>query len=667
MAINNIDEYNQKVDLLLKYKESYYDFDEPLISDREYDELYKEVKSYELNNKSEIRADSPTNSVGGGVSSHFEKHRHKTRMWSLDNVFKDKDLKHWIDKIFNILKKIQIEDTQNLTCCISPKYDGMSLNLFYSNGVLQSATTRGNGIEGENVINNANMIDSIPKRISFMGEIEIRGEVVMSKKAFDELNENNSEKVFANPRNAVAGTMRQLDSNLVGKRNLDFIAWGIGYCDESFRDFCLKDSYDSNDLYDVLSVFKTLNFNVPYIKRIKLDEIKESYKEILAMRDSFDFLLDGCVIALCDRDLQDKMGFTQKAPRFAFAFKFPPTEVIVVIRDIIAQVGRTGIITPVAIFEPTLLEGASISRATLHNYSEIERKDIRVGDSCLLVRSGDVIPKITKVLDDRRNGAEVAVEKPRFCPVCHHELSYEDIFIYCNNSNCSAIIKAKLQHFASKKCMNIMGLGDKIIDILVDLNLVKTFDDIYKLDRETLLKIEGFKEKKVKNILDAIEDSRINREFWRLIHGLGILHIGEVASKKLASFGTAIFSFGLEELEQIEQFGEEMAQSFYDFCYQNKEFIENLMQIITSKFLVSDDNDDNRFYNKTCVITGSFSIPRDIIKAKLESLGAKVTSSISAKSDFLIVGDNAGSKLEKAMDLGISILHSDDISDILGD
>lgn len=688
--IKDYTEYLELVKRLNLYAKHYYELDDPIASDFEYDELYKAIKLYEENNIDKIAKDSPTQRVGGKILKDFSKNGHKKRMWSLEDIFNYNDLCEWLIKLTNAVNKIKKNKSQtlfdvntnekdsitiehssieNLHFCISPKYDGMSLNLLYENGILQSATTRGDGEIGELVTQNAKTINSIPHKIPFKGTIEIRGEVVLSKENFWNLNkerEENKESLFANPRNAAAGSMRQLDANLTAKRNLDFVAWGIGeYSLKDLQEYSGKSEFGFYDILMLLPEFGFREFR--YLERVNAKNIENEYQKILKDRDNYTFMLDGFVIVLDNLELQDVLGFTQKAPRYACAYKFPATEVVIKIESIVAQVGRTGIITPVANFTKALLDGAFISRATLHNYKEIEQKDIRINDSCLLVRSGDVIPKITKVLHDRRNGDEIIITKPTHCPVCKHKLHYDDIYIYCINPNCDAIIKARLIHFASKKCINIDGLGSSIIELLVDLGYIKKCQDIYGLQEKDLLNLGGFKQKKAQNIINAINDSIGNREFWRFIHSLGILHIGEVASKKLANFGCAIFDYNIDELQAISGFGMDMAQSFYDFCIDNRNFIDEMYKILKPKMqdMTSTQDIDSIFYNKICVITGSFESSRDSIKAKLESLGAKVTSSVSAKTDYVIAGENAGSKLAKAKELGVKIIESSELSRLL--
>lgn len=685
--IKSYEEYLESIKTLNLYAKHYYELDDPIASDSEYDMLYKAVKLYEENNIDKIAKDSPTQRVGDEILKDFSKNKHKKRMWSLEDVFSYDDLCEWLTKLSNAILRIQKNsitptlfdtdidqtdsiDINTLHFCISPKYDGMSLNLLYENGILQSATTRGDGEIGELVTQNAKTLHSLPHTIPFKGSIEIRGEVVLSKENFARLNEEqerNNKALFANPRNAAAGSMRQLDPNLTKERNLSFVAWGIGSVDMKELEKYAKKTHIG--FYDMLMLLPEFGFSpFRYLERVNAESIEREYQKILNDRDNYPFMLDGFVIVLDDLALQDKLGFTQKAPRFACAYKFPATEVVINIESITPQVGRTGIITPVANFKPTPLDGAFISRATLHNYKEIEQKDIRIRDYCLLVRSGDVIPKITKVLHERRKGDEIKIVKPTHCPICSHELSYEDIYIYCTNPNCDAIIKAKLIHFASKKCMDIDGLGSSIIELLVDNGVIKECKDIYSLEEKDFLKFEGFREKKAQNLINAIKDSIGNREFWRFIHALGILHIGEVASKKLANYGYEIFDYNIEQLQEIDGFGKDMAQSFYDFCTHNKDFINEMQEILKPQLQniqTTQVNTDSIFYQKTCVITGTFTLSRDSIKARLEMLGAKVSSSISTKTDFLIAGEKAGSKLSKAKELGIKIIESSELAQIL--
>ena len=585
-----------------------------------------------------------------------------------------------------------------LRFCVSPKYDGMSLNLIYKDGRLHSAITRGDGQKGELVTANALMVSGIPHEINFKGEIEIRGEVVISKKNFSLLNEERKAKgldEFANARNVASGSMKQLDQSLVKQRYLEFVPWGVGYFEA--LDFANLDSKaghveattqseketeskieKTQSLYAFLTHLQTLGFRRPdYLRLASQEELEDAYEEVLKRREELDFWLDGFVIVLDDLALHAKLGYTQRTPRFACAYKFPHNETTVVIESITWQVGRSGILTPVANFAKTRLEGVEISRATLHNISEIRRLDLKIGDTCTLIRSGEVIPKLTGVLKQRREGREIDIEMPTECPICAGALRVEDQgqshLLYCENKQCS--LNSYLAYAVSKRALNIDGLGKKILDLLVDSGLVSRLSDLYTLDMDSLLGLPHFKEKKASNLLAAIQDSRGKTPLWRLICALGIPHIGEVASKKLATFGIACFELPPEDLLTIEGFGDELVASFVAYSAKHKDEINRLIEIIRpvcesagadSKTLESPGA--SPFSGKTCVITGAFSIDRHRLKEVLEGLGAKVASSVSSKTDFLLVGrakQAQSTKLKEAQGLGIKLLSEEDLLALL--
>ena len=634
-----------------------------------------------------------------------------------------------------------------LRFCVSPKYDGMSLNLIYKDGRLHSAITRGDGQKGELVTANALMVGGIPHEINFKGEIEIRGEVVISKKNFSLLNEERKAKgldEFANARNVASGSMKQLDQSLVMQRHLEFVPWGVGYFNfKEVMEFLdslgahrvekttrktkytepiswgaghlkgdtLEEStlYIRNNssklknqsLYVLLSVLPELGFRrVDHLKLVVNYgmELEDAYRNALSQRNEdpyimyaevggedkisekqceMDFWLDGFVIVLDDLALHAKLGYTQRAPRFACAYKFPHNETTVVIESITWQVGRSGILTPVANFAKTRLEGVEISRATLHNISEIRRLDLKIGDTCTLIRSGEVIPKLTGVLKQRREGHEIDIEMPTECPICAGALRVEDQgqshLLYCENKQCS--LNSYLAYAVSKRALNIDGLGKKILDLLVDSGLVSRLSDLYTLGMDSLLGLPHFKDKKASNLLAAIQDSRGKTPLWRLICALGIPHIGEVASKKLATFGIACFELPPEDLLAIDGFGDELVASFVAYSAKHKDEINRLIEIIRpvcesagadSKTLESPG--DSPFSGKTCVITGAFSIDRHRLKEVLEGLGAKVASSVNAKTDFLLVGrakQAQSTKLKDAQGLGIKLLSEEDLLGLL--
>ncbi|XQC05405.1 NAD-dependent DNA ligase LigA [Arcobacter cryaerophilus gv. pseudocryaerophilus] len=641
------EEYSINIEKLISWAKAYYVDDEPIASDEEYDKLARECLEFENKNPNLINPNSPNRRVGGAILKGFKKANHLSRMWSQEDVFNDKELEDWIKRASKV--------GDNLEFFCQPKFDGASLNLIYENGILKQAITRGDGEIGEDVTQNAMTIQSIPLEIAEKSLIEIRGEVVIKKSDFEAINIErlkNSESTFANPRNAAAGSLRQLDSSITSKRKLFFNAWGVG-----------QNSLNFEKTSQMMDYIFSLGFvKTPMQTLVKnIDDIKKLYENMIKKRDTFPMLLDGMVIKIDDITTQQDLGFTQKFPRWSCAYKFPAVEKTTKLKDIILQVGRTGVVTPVAIVEPVLIEGANVERATLHNFDEIQRLDLKIGDEIIIIRSGDVIPKITKVLKDRRDGNEKEILKPTICPDCSSELLIEDIMIKCQNLDCPSRVVNSIIYFASKNCLNIDGLGDKIVELLV--NEKKIFDilDLYSLKYEDLKNLEGFKEKKINNLLNAIENSK-NSELYRVLTALGIEHIGEVASKSICSkFGLDLVDVSFEDLISIDGIGEQMANSFLEFFRVNREFVLKLFDILKPKVTIKEEAKDNPFKNKTIVITGTMSKSRDEIKLFLEDLGAKVSSSVSKKTDFLIYGEDAGSKYDKAIELGIEILTEDEM------
>lgn len=641
------EEYSINIEKLISWAKAYYVDDEPIASDEEYDKLARECLEFENKNPNLINPNSPNRRVGGAILKGFKKANHLSRMWSQEDVFNDKELEDWIKRASKV--------SDNLEFFCQPKFDGASLNLIYENGILKQAITRGDGEIGEDVTQNAMTIQSIPLEIAEKSLIEIRGEVVIKKSDFEAINIErlkNSESTFANPRNAAAGSLRQLDSSITSKRKLFFNAWGVG-----------QNSLNFEKTSQMMDYIFSLGFvKTPMQTLVKnIDDIKKLYENMIKKRDTFPMLLDGMVIKIDDITTQQDLGFTQKFPRWSCAYKFPAVEKTTKLKDIILQVGRTGVVTPVAIVEPVLIEGANVERATLHNFDEIQRLDLKIGDEIIIIRSGDVIPKITKVLKDRRDGNEKEILKPTICPDCSSELLIEDIMIKCQNLDCPSRVVNSIIYFASKNCLNIDGLGDKIVELLV--NEKKIFDilDLYSLKYEDLENLEGFKEKKINNLLNAIENSK-NSELYRVLTSLGIEHIGEVASKSICSkFGLDLVDVSFEDLISIDGIGEQMANSFLEFFRVNRQFVLKLFDILKPKVTIKEEAKDNPFKNKTVVITGTMSKSRDEIKLFLEDLGAKVSSSVSKKTDFLIYGEDTGSKYDKAIELGIEILTEDEM------
>jgi len=645
------EEYEKNIEKLITWAKAYYVYDEPIASDEEYDLLSRKCLEFEKSNPDLVNPNSPNKRVGGVVLDGFSKATHLSRMWSQEDIFNTKELENWIKRVSKV--------SENLEFFCQPKFDGVSLNLVYENGILKQAITRGDGQIGEDVTQNAYTIHSIPLKINEKSLIEIRGEVVIKKSDFEAINQDrieSGETPFSNPRNASAGSLRQLDSNITAKRKLFFNVWGVGQNSLTFTKTSQMMKY----------IFSLGFIEAPMQTLAKsVDEIENIYKNMLSKRDTFPMLLDGMVIKIDDIPTQEDLGFTQKFPRWSCAYKFPALEKTTKLKDIILQVGRTGVITPVAIVEPVLIEGAKVERATLHNFDEINRLDLKINDSVIIIRSGDVIPKITKVLKDRRTGDEKEIKKPTLCPDCSSELLVEDIMIKCQNLDCPSRVVNSIIYFASKNCLNIDGLGDKIVELLVKEKKINDILDLYYLKYEDLQNLEGFKEKKINNLLNAIENTK-KSELHRIINALGIEHIGEVASKQLSlEFGLNIVDVTFEELTKLDGFGEQMANSFLEFIRVNKEIILKLFEIIQPTITQKIEAQDNIFKNKIVVITGTMSKSRNEIKELLENLGAKISSSVSKKSDFVIFGEDAGSKYDKALELNVKLLSENEMYELI--
>ncbi len=635
-------EYNEKVDLLKKYAYAYYVLDNPLVTDETYDALYREVEAYEKEHPDQKRPDSPTNRVGGPILEGFQKAYHIKRMWSMEDVFSLDEMREWLQRVE--------KSVEGASFICEPKFDGASLNLIYEKGVLKQAITRGDGIVGEDVTANARTIRSIPLRIDHTPLIEIRGEVVIRKKDFDALNQERlkkGESTFANPRNAAAGSLRQLDPSITARRKLFFYPWGIG-----------ENSLDRPLLSQKMEFIYAQGFMRPPLQHacMRLDEIEAAYRELVHKRDEIPVMLDGMVVKVDQITLQERLGYTVKYPRWMVAYKFPAVEKSTRIKDVVLQVGRTGVITPVAVLEPVEIEGATVERATLNNFNEIERLDVRIGDMVIVIRSGEVIPKITKVLTQYRTGRERKIPRPTHCPVCGKEVLDEGTLIKCQNLDCPARVVNSIIYFASKQCLDIDGLGEKIVEQLYRSGLVKSVLDLFSLRKEQLLKLEGFKEKKARNLLEAIEHAK-GTECWRFVNALGIEHIGEVASKKICeTFGLDFLDVKREALLEIDGFGEEMAESFLEFVRVNRPLIERLRTLLHPTVHRREEIANNPFKGKTVVLTGSMSEPREKIKEELEALGAKVTGSVSKRTDYVVYGEDPGSKYDKAKAIGVALI-----------
>ncbi len=645
------EQYQEKINILKKWAYAYYVEDNPIAADEEYDRLYHEVLDYETANPAQVAEDSPTKRVGGVVRDEFSKAKHIKRMWSMEDVFNKNEVQEWLDRT-----------VKNVGECVyfcEPKFDGASMNLLYENGKLVRAITRGDGVVGEEVTDNVRTIRSVPLSIDYEGQIEIRGEVVIRKDDFVIINKERleeGEQVFANPRNAAAGSLRQLDSSVSAKRRLVFYPWGLG-----------ENSLTQSKLSQKMDFVYELGFlEPPHVQEChSIEEIEDFYQDLISKRDEIPMMMDGMVIKVDEVSKQEDLGYTVKVPKWMCAYKFPAVEKVTKVNDITLQVGRTGVITPVAEVEPVEVDGAIISRATLHNFDEIERKGLMIGDSVILIRSGDVIPKITKVLDDRRDGSEVVIKRPTECPTCNSEVLDEGTLIKCQNLDCPDRVVNSIIHFAKKGCMNIDGLGAKIVEILVKEHKIEDILGLYHLKFEDLEGMEGFKAKRIQNLLDAIADTK-GVPLYRLISAMGIEHIGEVASKALAlEFGLGLVDATFEDVVALDGIGEEMANSLLEFMRVNREFVLKLFEVVQPTVEEKVEAIENPFKDKTVVLTGSMSVSRGIVKDMLEKLGAKVSGSVSKKTDYVVYGEDAGSKLTKAESLGVKTLTEDEMRKML--
>ncbi|EAL3718728.1 NAD-dependent DNA ligase LigA [Campylobacter coli] len=641
-------EYLEKVALAASWMRAYYEKDEPLASDEEYDALIRELRVFEEQNKDEISKDSPTQKIAPTIQSEFKKIAHLKRMWSMEDVFDESELRAWA-------KRAKCEKN----FFIEPKFDGASLNLLYENGKLVSGATRGDGEVGEDITLNVLEIDNIPKTINYKEKIEIRGEVVILKDDFEKINEKRAllnQSLFANPRNAASGSLRQLDTSITRERNLKFYPWGVG-----------QNSLEFSKHSEIMSFIRELGFlKDDFIKLCaNLDEVLKAYNELLSLRDQKPMMMDGMVVRVDDLALCKELGHTVKFPKFMAAFKFPALEKTTRLIGVNLQVGRSGVITPVAVLEPVNLDGVIVKSATLHNFDEIARLDAKINDFVSVIRSGDVIPKITKVFKERRDGLELDIARPRFCPTCKSELLDEGTLIKCQNIDCEDRLVNSIIHFVSKKCLNIDGLGENIVELLFKEKKINTLESIFHLKFSDFEGLEGFKEKKINNILNAIEQAR-DCELFRFITALGIEHIGEVAAKKLAlSFGKEWHKQSLEAYANLEGFGEQMALSLCEFSRVNSARIDEFYKLLNLKEQKVQIQEDSVIFGKTFVITGALSRPRDEFKNLIESLGGKVSGSVSKKTDYVLFGQEAGSKLDKAQELGVKCIDENEFNELI--
>lgn len=655
-----------------EYDHHYYVLDNPVVPDADYDAVVKEIKAIELQHPDFIVPESPSQRVGGGLLSQFDSIAHAIPMLSLDNVFDDDELNTFNQRIVERLQLSQTSSPHVEYAC-EPKLDGLAMSLRYEKGLLVQALTRGDGKVGENVLNNVKTIRAIPLKLSTSAPavLEVRGEVFMPKKGFDALNQqqlSKGEKTFANPRNAAAGSLRQLDSRITATRPLAFYAYGLGVVEGATPPASYSQTIDWLQQYGIPTCPL---FDVA----VGLEPLITYYRHILQIRDELDYDIDGVVYKVNDYAQQQQLGFVSRAPRWAIAHKFPAQEKSTVVENIDIQVGRTGALTPVARLSPVEVGGVTVTNATLHNADELARKDIRIGDTVIVRRAGDVIPEVVRFIPEHRQSDSQVFSMPTTCPVCDSEVikpEGEAVTRCIAGLFCQAQRKQAIIHFVSRKAMDIDGLGEKVIEQLVDAELIKTPADLYQLTHDELSTLERMGEKSANNALSAIENSK-NTTFARLLFALGIREVGEVMAQTLAEHYSdfdALYQATEEELEHIEGIGPVMAAYIVSFFAEphNNHIIEQLLNsgVTPNNEQLSIDQ-NSYFCDKKVVVTGTLSImSRDEAKAQLKQLGAKVQSSVSKNTDILIAGEKAGSKLTKAQDLGVTVLNEGEFLALAG-
>lgn len=656
MNVNKAKERIEELRKLVEYHaKKYYDEDKPEISDFEYDMLMVELRNLEKNFPEFSSKESLTQKVGGHVKEGFEKVTHEVPLQSLQDVFSMEEVEDYIRKIDEKAEENKIE---NRTYVVETKIDGLSAALEYRKGKFVRGATRGNGVVGEDVTNNLKTIKTIPMELSEKIDITVRGEVFISKQDFEKMNqerEENEQELFANARNAAAGSLRQLDSKITSQRPLDIYIFNVQKIEgKSF-----------NSHFEELEYLDKLGFNVNPV-RIPCKNMKEIEKAIQKIgedRGTLTFGIDGAVVKVDDLKFREILGTTAKTPRWAVAYKYPPEKKETILKEIVCQVGRTGVITPMAILEPVKVAGSTISKTTLHNEDFIKQKDLKIGDTVVIQKAGDVIPEIVEVKKNKRTGKEINFEMPKVCPVCGAETVREEgeAAVRCTGIECPAKLYRNLVHFVSREAMNIDGLGENIIGQLLERNLICNIADIYTLKFEDIASLKKNGKKFAQNLIDSISKSKEN-DLYRLITALGIRHVGIKAAKILARKYENIDNLmkaTSEELSTINDIGPVMADSIREFFLQDQtiDLIKKLKQSGVNTKSLEEKNDDNRLEGKTFVLTGGLEkYTRAEVTEMIEKLGGKVSSSVSKKTDYVLAGEDAGSKLAKAQSLGISII-----------
>lgn len=653
-------------DDLNKYAYNYYVLDNPLISDYEYDKLYKELEAIEKEHPELVTPDSPTQRVGG-ISTGFKEHKHKYRLYSLDNTYNADELRKWYEKVCK-----ECPGKVELVCEL--KIDGLAIALTYHDGLFVQGVTRGDGIVGEDITPNLKTIKAIPLKLFTPADVEVRGEIYMPKTSFEKLNEESlqkGEKVFANPRNAAAGSLRQLDSSITAKRDLSMFTYTA----------IIERVYDEQNLslprthWDSIQFIKNLGFKTnPHIRLV--DDIEGAIqfcKDWETKRFDLDYATDGVVIKVNRLDYQNELGFTSRAPKWATAFKFPPEEISTKLLDIELGVGKTGAVTPVAVLEPVNLAGSVVSRASLHNFDEIKRLDVRIGDRVLIKKAAEIIPKVIKVVDSDEHNNLPIYPTPEECPECHSKLVTREgeVNLYCENPECPSVLKAKLEYWVSKEAMDIDFIGTQVISQLFDLGLVKYPVDFYKLTYDDFLKLDLVKDKSATNMYTSIQASK-SKSLNKFITALSIKMVGKETADILVNEIPLIEEMkdaSVEQLSAIDGIGEKIAKSVYEFFHDdnNLKMLDEFKEL-GFKFENTVQNRTSELEGKTFVLTGTLnSMTRDEAGDKIKMRGGKTSSSVSKKTSYVVAGASPGSKLDKAEQLGVIILNEDEFLKLIGE
>ena len=663
MELEQAKERVEKLIPLLKYYTQMYFDDKQVVSDYEYDMLMKELKAIEKEYPELIREDSPTQKVGASIKKGFKKVTHEIPLQSLQDVFSFQEVREFDER----MKKIAEENNTKLEYVVETKIDGLSAALEYKNGVLVKGATRGNGVVGEDVTENLKTIKTIPKELKEPIDIIVRGEVFISKEDFEKLNSEriiDEEEQFANARNAAAGSLRQLDYKITEKRPLDMYIFNVQKSEQV--------KFETH--YESLAYLEKLGFNVNPVRILcqDIDAVINAIEKIGQDREKITFGIDGAVVKVNNLELREKIGTTYKTPKWAVAYKYPPEKKETILKEIVCQVGRTGAITPMGILEPVVVAGSKITRVTLHNEDYIKQKDLKVGDTVVIQKAGDVIPEVVEVKKQKRTGKEKKFVMPKTCPVCGAQAIRErgEAVLYCNGIECPAKLYRGIIHFASREAMDIVGLGEALIEEFINRKLISNITDIYKLTLEDIASLKKNGKKFAQNLINSIEESK-HRDLYRLINALGIRHVGVKTAKVLArTYGTMdkLMEASYESLCVREEVGKIIADSVYSFFREEQtvDLINKLKEYGVNMEAEINEEIDDRFAGQIFVLTGTLEkYSRDEASEIIENFGGKTSGTVSRKTTYVLAGESAGSKLTKAQELGIKIITEQEFEEMI--